>query len=125
MQTQVRLDQLALLVVCCTIQKQNHEEVLPMQLFQVLQKIVFVPVGFQTKQLRPIVRQRAVRDSSPMRTRRQNDGFTSLNDPDFTDFYVVDENAFVLNYDAPLFFVKTCQVGRVFFKNFLRSLSLE
>ncbi len=60
-----------------------------------------------------------------MRTRRQQDGFGSFDDPDFADFYVVDEDAFVLDDDPPLGFVKTRQVGRVFFKNFLRSFSSE
>ena len=45
--------------------------------------------------------------------------------PRFYGFYVVDEDAFVLDDDPPLLGVKTRQVSRVFFKNFLRSFSSE
>lgn len=123
--TQVSNDATVFFVVRRAVQKQDHERVLASQLVQVRQEVFCVAVCFLAEQLRSVICQGAEHDGSLVRTGRQNYGFGSLDDPDFTDFYVVDEDAFVLDYDAPFGFVKACQVGRVFFKNFRRSLSLE
>lgn len=121
---QVRRHFLAFLMIRRAIQKQNHQRVFGAQLLQVLQKIILVPIPFQTEKLGSVVCQSAKTHGSPVRARRQHDGLRASDNPSFLDAHVVDENALVFDYDAPRL-SDACQVGRVFFKNSLRSRSFE
>lgn len=107
------------------VQKQDHERILFAQLVHVRQKVFRIAVGFLPEQLRPVIGQSAEQNAAAVRARSQHYWPAALDRPHFAKLHVVNENAFVLNYGSPLDFVKTRQVGRVFFKNALRSLSFE